>query len=281
MSDMQTKDGDLKHWIGRQETRMERVAREPFHRLNAMLDRTEGPGDHLPPLGHWLCFLPDAPQAELGADGHPERAGFMPPIALPMRMWAGSRLTFTAPIPFATEITRRSTILDIKEKAGRTGPLAFLTVRHEVFAGSELCVTEDLDVVFRDRSGAGKPAPAGERREAQVSHIVDPTAALLFRYSALTFNAHRIHYDRDYATKQEGYPGLVVHGPLLATLLVDHFRRHRPTATIRSFVFRAQRPVYDLKPFSVNLTDSKLGADVWANDGDGFVAMDAHIEATD
>jgi 3-methylfumaryl-CoA hydratase len=269
----------LHDWIGRQDTRMERVAREPFHRLNAMLDRHEGDGDHLPPLGHWLCFLPDAPQADLGADGHPDRTGFMPPIPLPMRMWAGSRLTFAAPIPFEAEITRRSTILDIKEKAGRTGPLAFLTVRHEVFAGSTLCVTEDLDVVFRDRSGAGDPAPAGEKREAQVSRAIEPTAALLFRYSALTFNAHRIHYDRDYATKQEGYPGLVVHGPLLATLLVDHFRRHRPTAAIRGFSFRAQRPVYDLKPFTVNLTDTKLGADVWANDGDGFVAMNASIEA--
>jgi 3-methylfumaryl-CoA hydratase len=270
---------DLKHWIGRQETRMERVSREPFHRLNAMLDRHEGDGDHLPPLGHWLCFLPDAPQADLGPDGHPNRTGFMPPIPLPMRMWAGSRLTFSAPIPFEAEITRRSTILDIKEKAGRTGPLAFLTVRHEVFAGSTLCVTEDLDVVFRDRSGPSDAAPAGERREAQVSRTIEPTSALLFRYSALTFNSHRIHYDRDYAMKQEGYPGLVVHGPLLATLLVDHFRRHRPTASIQSFTFRAQRPVYDLKPFTVNLTDTKLGADVWANDGDGFVAMNASIEA--
>ena len=269
-------DIDLKHWIGRQDTRMERTAREPFHRLNALLDRTEGPGEHLPPLGHWLCFLPDAPQAELGADGHPDRTGFMPPIPLPMRMWAGSRLEFASPIPFEAEITRRSTILDIKEKAGRTGPLAFLTVRHEIFAGSRLCVTEDLDVVFRDRSGSGG-ATAGERREAQVARAIAPTAVLLFRYSALTFNAHRIHYDRDYATNQEGYPGLVVHGPLLATLLVDHFRRHRPTAEIRSFAFRAQRPVYDLAPFSVNLTDTTDGADLWANDGDGFVAMAAQI----
>jgi 3-methylfumaryl-CoA hydratase len=110
-----------------------------------------------------------------------------------------------------------------------------------------------------------------------VSRPIDPTAALLFRYSALTFNAHRIHYDRDYAMKQEGYPGLVVHGPLLATLLVDHFRRHKPTAAIDRFSFRAQRPVYDLAPFTVNLNDTADGADLWANDGDGFVAMAAHI----
>lgn len=257
---------------------MEFAAREPFHRLNALLDRIEGDGDHLPPLGHWLCFLPDAPQASLGADGHAERGGFLPPVPLPMRMWAGSRLTFAAPIPFESEITRRSTILDLKEKTGRTGPLAFLTTRHEIFAGQDLCVTEDLDLVFRDRSGGGATA-VGERREAQVSRSITPASTLLFRYSALTFNAHRIHYDRDYATKEEGYPGLVVHGPLLATLLVDHFRRHKPAARIRTLDFRARRPVYDLAPFTVNLVDKPGGADVWAADADGYVAMAAEVGA--
>lgn len=121
------------------------------------------------------------------------------------------------------------------------------------------------------------PLPPGERREAQVSRAIEPTAALLFRFSALTYNAHRIHYDRDYAMKDEGYPGLVVHGPLLATLLVDHFRRHRPHDKLATFEFRAQRPVFDLAPFTVNLVDTATGADVWAADGDGHVAMTGRI----
>ena len=237
---------------------MEHVSREPFRRLNALLDRHEGDGDDLPPLGHWLCFLP--------------------PIPLPMRMWAGSRLTFHAPIPYESEITRRSTILDLKEKQGRTGPLAFLTVRHEIFAGHTLGVTDELDVVFRDRSGEGRQA-AGETRTAEVSRIVAPTSALLFRYSALTFNAHRIHYDREYAQKTEGYPGLVVHGPLQATLLVDHFRRQRPNDPIRTVEFRAFRPVYDLAPFSLNYAARQDGAELWTNDAEGYVAMSARVTA--
>ncbi|MDZ4760957.1 MAG: MaoC family dehydratase N-terminal domain-containing protein [Alphaproteobacteria bacterium] len=266
-------------WTGRTEERTEHVAREPFVRLAAMLDRENEAGEaHVPPLGHWLCFLPEAPQADLGPDGHPRGDGLYPPISLPMRMWAGSRLRFHAPIAFGALITRRSTLLDMREKKGRSGPLAFLTVRHEVRAGEALCVTEDLDIVFRDRSGPRDNQP-GERRIADVSRTIEPTSALLFRYSALTFNAHRIHYDRDYATKAEGYPGLVVHGPLLATLLMDHFERHRPGETIRAFEFRAERPVYDLAPFTVNLIDTSTGAQLWANDADGFVAMSATIEA--
>jgi 3-methylfumaryl-CoA hydratase len=269
---------DLQNWIGKEEVREDFVARGPFDRLNAMLDRP-AERDAIPPLGHWLCFLPEAPQAQLGVDGHPERGGIVPPIALPMRMFAGSRLEFHAPVPFGAGIRRVSRIMDIKEKAGRTGPLAFVTTQHEVFAGPTLCVTETVDVVFREKSGNAAALPPGERREAQVSRTIKPEPALLFRYSALTYNAHRIHYDRDYATRAEGYPGLVVHGPLLATLLVDLLRRHRPEDRIRTFAFRAQRPVFDLSPFTVNLTDTAAGADVWANDGDGYVAMTGQIES--
>jgi 3-methylfumaryl-CoA hydratase len=267
---------NLQDWIGKEEVREDFVARGPFDRLNAMLDRP-AEADAMPALGHWLCFLPEAPQSYLGLDGHPERGGIVPPIALPMRMFAGSRLDFHAPIPFGAAIRRVSRIMDIREKQGRTGPLAFVTTRHQVFAGPTLCVTETVDVVFREKSGNASPMPPGERREAQVSRTIEPTSALLFRYSALTYNAHRIHYDRDYATKAEGYPGLVVHGPLLATLLVDLFCRHRPKDAISTFEFRAQRPVYDLSPFTVNLTDTAIGADVWANDGDGYVAMTGQI----
>lgn len=262
-------------WIGRSETAEDFVARGPFDRLAAMLDR--GPESEVPPLGHYLCFAPGAPQAEMAEDGHPRRGGLTPPIDLPMRMAAGSRVQFHASIPFGAGVKRVTTIADVSEKTGRTGRLAFLTLRHEVFANGMLCVTEDMDIVFREKSGNAQPLPPGERRAAQISRNLDPTAVLLFRFSALTYNAHRIHYDRDYATKVEGYPGLVVHGPLLATLLVDHFRRHRPHENLATFDFRAQRPVFDLAPFSVNLVDTDTGADVWAADGDGYVAMTGRI----
>ncbi len=268
---------NLKDWIGREEILKDHVARDPFRRLNAMLDRPDDPGETVPPLGHWLCFLPQAAQSQLGEDGHPKRGGLVPPIALPMRMAAGSRIAFHAPIRFGADIRRVTRILNVTEKQGRTGPLVFLTSQHQMFDGPTLCVSEEYDVVFREKSGNASPLPPGERRDAQVSRTVNPTSALLFRFSALTYNAHRIHYDRDYARDVEGYPGLVVHGPLLAMLLADLFRRHRPKDTITTFEFRAQRPVFDLSPFTVNLQDTPDGADVWANDGDGYVAMAAHI----
>jgi len=263
-------------WIGRSETVRDHIARGPFDRLAAMLDR-EAEASAIPPMGHLLCFLPGAPQAEIGADGHPKRGGIVPPIDLPMRMAAGSRITFRAPIPFGADVKRVSTIANVSEKTGRTGRLAFLTLRHDIFAGETLCVTDEADIVFREKSGNAGPLAPGEKREAKVSWIIEPTAALLFRFSALTYNAHRIHYDRDYAMKEEGYPGLVVHGPLLATLLVDHFRRHRPRDRVATFEFRAQRPVFDLAPFTLNLVDTPSGADVWAADGDGYVAMAGRI----
>lgn len=262
-------------WIGISETLTDHVARGPFDRLAALLDREKEAS--VPPLGHWLSFLTGARQSEIGPDGHPRRGGVVPPIDLPMRMAAGSRVQFLAPIPFDVEATRVSTVTNVTEKAGRSGRLVFLTLRHEVLARGARCVVEEADIVFRERSGNAQPLPPGERRPAQVTRSVEPTAALLFRFSALTYNAHRIHYDRDYAVKEEGYPGLVVHGPLLATLLVDHFRRHRPHDAIATFDFRAQRPVFDLAPFTLNLTDTGHGADVWAADADGYVAMAGRI----
>ncbi len=263
-------------WIGRSETQHDHVVRGPFDRLAAMLDRAPE-ASALPPMGHLLCFLPGAPQSEIGEDGHPRRGGIVPPIDLPMRMAAGSRVAFHAPVPFGADIRRVSTIANLAEKSGRTGRLAFLTLRHDIYAGETLCITDEADIVFRERSGNVGPLSPGEKRDAQVTRSMAPTAALLFRFSALTYNAHRIHYDRDYATSEEGYPGLVVHGPLLATLLVDHFRRHRSHDRIATFEFRAQRPVFDLAPFTLNLVDTASGADVWAADSDGYVAMSGRI----
>lgn len=269
---------NVQDWVGREEIHEDFTARAPIARFCAMLDRPdESKAKHIPPLAHWLFFLPQAQQAELSPDGHPVRGGLIPPIELPMRMAAGSRLTFHEPIPVGADIKRVSKIISIVEKQGRTGPLAFLTYRYQTFAGATLCVTEEFDVVFREKSGNAGPLPPGEKREAKVSRTIDPQTPLLFRYSALTFNGHKIHYDREYAMKEEGYPGLVVHGPLLATLLVDLFRRHRPNDAVRTFEFRAQRPVFDLSPFTVNLEDTATGADVWAADGDGYIAMAGRI----
>ena len=145
---------NVQDWIGREETHTDYTARGPFKRLSAMLDREdESKGAAIPPLGHWLCFLSEAAQAQLGPDGHPERGGLVPPLPLPMRMAAGSRLTFHEPIPFGADIRRVSKIMNIVEKQGRTGTLAFLTYRYQVFAGSTLCVTEEFDVVFRETFG--------------------------------------------------------------------------------------------------------------------------------
>jgi len=263
-------------WIGRSETTYDEVTRAPFVRLAELLNREPEP-DAVPPMGHLLCFPPSAPQALLGEDGHPLRGGIVPPLTLPMRMAAGSRVRFHESIPFGSDVRRRSTITGLAHKEGRTGRLAFLTLRHEIFLSDRLCLTEDADIVFREKSGNIQPPAPGERRSAQATRILEPSASLLFRFSALTYNAHRIHYDRDYATQAEGYPGLVVHGPLLATLLMDHFRTHRPRDVITGFTFRAQRPVFDLAPFSVNLTDTQQGADVWACDGEGYVAMAGSI----
>lgn len=270
---------NLQDWIGREETHEDHVVRGPFRRLSGLLDRDDTDETHVPPLGHWLCFLPGAPQSQLGADGHPQRGGLVPPLPLPMRMAAGSRLTFHSPIPFGADIRRVTRIMSIAEKTGRTGPLAFLTYRYQVFQRATLCITEEFDVVFREKSGNAGAPPPGEKRTGKVSRTIDPQTPLLFRFSALTYNAHKIHYDREYAIRAEGYPGLVVHGPLLATLLMDLFRRHRPDAAIRTFEYRAQRPVFDLAPFTVNLEDTASGADVWACDSDGYIAMSGHVGA--
>jgi 3-methylfumaryl-CoA hydratase len=265
-------------WIGRQEVRTEKVEREPFRRLRAMLDQDpDETRDIIPPLGHWLCFLPDARQSALGPDGHPGNGTFLPDFGLPMRMWAGSRLTYSHPIRIGEEITRTSTLVSVEEKTGRTGPLAFVTVRNELRAGDQDRLTEELDIVFRDRSGQGRLPPGEHKAPGDRVRTVQPETSLLFRYSALTFNSHRIHYDRDYAVKEEGYPGLVVHGPLLATLLMDHFISARPDDRIRTFEFRARRPIFDQAPFTVHLTARSQGAELWAAGPDQCPAMTAEV----
>jgi len=271
---------DYTSWTGRTESADDVAGLAPVQGLLATLDDVEtrlGPGDPLPPLWHWLFFLPQAPMREVGADGHPRRGGFMPPVSLPRRMFAGGELSFLAPIPLGTAIRRESQIVGVEAKSGRSGELVFVNLRHRVFAAETLAVEESQHIVYREAGGRlpppvakpFAPAPAG----AWVREV-RPDPVLLFRFSALTFNGHRIHYDRPYATAEENYPGLVVHGPLLATLLMDLVRRHagRPVA---GYSFRAVAPIFDTAPFRlVGLADGD-SIELTAERADGAVAMQA------
>lgn len=275
----------LRTWEGRSETLRDEITAAPVRNLSATLDRDDpapAHGTELPPLWHWLYFLPSARQSELGPDGHPKRGGFLPPVPLPRRMWAGGRLQWHAPLRVGDAVERTSRIVSVTHKSGRTGDLVFVLVRHEVRNAQGLALTEEHDIVYRAAAQPGDPVPPPTRAPAEApwTREIVPDDVLLFRYSALTFNGHRIHYDRKYVTEVEGYPGLVVHGPLIATLLVDLARRQRPDARLASFGFKAVRPTFDLHPFRVNgqpAADGK-GAQLWAQDHEGWLTMQA--EAT-
>jgi 3-methylfumaryl-CoA hydratase len=274
----------LREWIGRSEHRRDTITAAPLAGLSATLDRADDPapvaGAELPPLAHWLYFLPQAPQREIGPDGHPLRGGFLPPVPLPRRMWAGGRLAFLRPLRVGDAVERRSTITAVESKQGRSGALVFVTVRHEVGDARGVAVTEEHDIVYRDlpRPGAPAPAPVAAPAGEDFSRAIVPDPVLLFRYSALTFNGHRIHYDRSYATQVEGYPGLVVHGPLIATLLVDLLRRERPGATLRAFAFKAASPLFDIHPFTTCGRQEAGHVALWARNHRGELAMQAQAE---
>ena len=271
----------LEEWAGKTETRADLVSPTPMAALSATLDRDDPPpqpGDCLPPAWHWLFFLPLHRQSELGKDGHPERGGFLPPVPLPRRMWAGSRMEFHKPLRVGETITRTSRIASVKQKEGRTGPLVFVLVCHEIANPAGLAITEEHDIVYRDhaRKGESAPEPPPAPLESSWKRTISPDDVLLFRYSGLTFNGHRVHYDRRYATEVEGYPGLVVHGPLIATLLLDALRRNMPQAEVARFEFRAVSPLFDTAPFGVCGTPQ--GDNIirlWAMTASGGLAMDA------
>lgn len=281
----------LQQWVGKTETSDDLVTVGAATALAATLDRplVFGPGSVLPPLWHWIYFWSAAPQAELGSDGHPQRGGFLPPVPLPRRMWAGGRLKFGSAVPIGAVATRTSRILNVSAKSGASGNLAFVTVLHEiVHAGADagkVAITEEHDIVYRALSQPGSAAPAGRQAPADAawSRTVTPDPVLLFRYSALTFNGHRIHYDRSYATGVEGYPGLIVHGPLIATLLVDLLQRHLPDAQLSEFNFRAVAPLFDTEPFAVCGQPDPDGRTVrlWAKNSRGELAMQAQATLAD
>lgn len=278
---MQLQTDHLRAWVGRRETAEDTVTPVPMAALSATLDRDDPrprPGDVLPPLWHWLYFVPLHRQSEIGADGHAKRGGFLPPVPLPRRMWAGGRFTFHQPLRVGESIRRTSTIADVSHKVGRSGSLVFVLVRHEVAGEDGLALVEEHDIVYRDapQPGEAAPAPRPAPTGAAWRRDIVPDDVLLFRYSALTFNGHRIHYDRRYVTEVENYPGLIVHGPLIATLLVDLLRRN-VASPLASFRFRAVRPLFDIAPFAVcgGPAAGGTGATVWAQDASGFLAMEA------
>ena len=275
-------DNAFQEWVGRSQTIHDVVTAFPLAAFSATLDREVAPSV-VPPLWHWFYFLPITPMSQVGPDGHPKRGGFLPPVELPNRMWAGGRLTFHAPLCVGSQITQRSTIQKIEDKRGRTGRLVFVTVQHRISANGALCVTEEHDIVYREASAASPAANADAKQPDRAptgeawSRVMPADPVLLFRYSALTFNSHRIHYDHPYVTQREGYPGLVVHGPLIATMLADLVTQHLPGRTMTAFSFRAVRPTFGGHPFSVCGTPSEDGntVDLWAKDHDGFLTMRA------
>ena len=276
----------LAAWIGRSERHVDRVTRVPVAALNATLDRDEGApqeGDPIAPLRHWLFFLPLHRASEIGPDGHARRGAFLPPVPLPRRMWAGGRLEFRRPVRIGDTIERESRIVRVDVKEGRTGTLVFVLVRHEITAAGDLAIVEEHDIVYRDLARSSdppppkKPAPHVAAAETAWRRDVTPDPVLLFRYSALTFNGHRIHYDHKYVTEVEGYPGLIVHGPLLATLLVDLARDRASPREVAAFSFRAVMPLFDTAPFAICGRPAPDGASLalWAQDTEGNLAMEA------
>lgn len=273
----------LRSWIGRKEESEDVISRKPASVLAATLDHERLPqnGDLLGPLWHWVYFTPLCRQSELGVDGHPRLGGFLPQIPLPRRMWAGGRLTVRGPVRVGERVTRTTEIADITHKVGRQGQLVFLTLRHAINTPDGVAIEEEQDIVYREPRQVKQSVPQkASADETTVQRVLwrDPMLAdsvLLMRYSALTFNAHRIHYDLAYAQEEEGYPGLVVHGPLIATLLADRLAKHAP-GRLRTFSFRGLKPLYAGEVFHLCGRREDNGMYVlWAETLDGSAAMTA------
>jgi 3-methylfumaryl-CoA hydratase len=273
---------NLRKWIGKTESVTDRITPTPMAALAATLDITAEPpraGAAVPPLWHWLYFLEIHRQSELGEDGHAKLGGFLPPVPLPRRMWAGGRLEFEHGLKVGEVYARKSRITEVQFKQGRTGNLVFVTLHHEIANEKGIALTEEQDLVYRENAKPGEPAPQPQSapKESAWERTIRTDDVLLFRYSALTFNAHRIHHDGRFAMETEGYPGLVVHGPLIATLLVELLRRNMPAAKITRFAFRSVSPLFDVAPFVLRgkpETDGKT-VSLWAGGPDDALAMTA------
>lgn len=273
-------------WVGREETRSDRVDAGLLARWCATLDRPAPAGGAAPQGLHWCLCLPDAPTAALGPDGHPHRDdgpdGFLPPVPLPRRMWAASKVEFLRALRVGEAVERRSRVLSVTPKQGGSGRLVFVDVAHETLGDGVPAVREVQSIVYREAAPAGTPPappPLGEGRfdpsAWDAVRTVEPDAALLFRYSALTFNSHRIHYDRPYATGEEGYRGLVVHGPLTATLLLDLARRQLGDNVLERFAFRGLSPAVADEPLHLAFRRADAGYELGAYAADGRAVMGA------
>ncbi len=272
----------LRQWIGREQRDEEMLLPTLVRQFNANFDRVSGTeiGDGAPLLIHFCLTQPISPAAELGPDGHPTRGGFLPPVPLPRRMWAGGAFRFHSDIRIGETVQRHSTIKDVVLKQGRTGPLCFVTVEHEISSDGRAALSERQDIVYRKAPPSGQgatksapePAPTGSH-----TRQIEPTAPLLFRYSAMTFNGHRIHYDTPYATQVEGYPGLIVHGPMQATLLCQMAADLRGVSP-KSFRFRSLSPLFDDADFTVNADEEGDALKLWTARLGGPVAMEAYAE---
>lgn len=275
----------LRTWVGRQRSIEQVLDPFPARAIAGLLDHETGPdsGDPLPLPWHWLYFLATPRRSAIGSDGHPARGGFLPPVPLPRRMWAAGSIRRFADLIIGEPATKNSVVRSIDAKTGRTGTLVFVTVAHELNQRGRVCIEETQNLVYRGAAVAGAPLPPGEppADEAQWAQELMPDAQLLFRYSALTYNGHRIHYDAEYARSVEFYPGLVVHGPLLATVLLDVFSRHNPGAHIAGFDFRAVRPAFVDRPIVFAGRREANRAKLWTVDGDAAVGMHASVEIAD
>jgi 3-methylfumaryl-CoA hydratase len=269
----------LESWTGRTEVRTETISPAPAQALAATLNQDPEafrPGAALPPLWQWMYFLPQARTCDIGPDGHPERGGFLPPVALPRRMWAGSRCRFPGTLRIGEEVTRTSRILKVTGKSGRAGAMVFVTVLHAWSVAGAVRGEEEQDIVYLPIPEVFSPPEAVAVPDGTWRERVMIDAVLLFRFSALTFNAHRIHYDRAYATQTEKYPGLVIHGPLQAILLMEAARRWSPGLQVAAFEFRGLRPLFDFDEVSVcgrRLEDGRIELNTC--DGAGAAGMRA------
>lgn len=282
---MSGKPGPWQDWIGRQVTVADDASASTFRRFAGLLDAPDAARDPavVPPLGHWLLFLPDAPQSEIGPDGHPRRGGFLPPIDLPNRLWAGSTVRVMRDIPVGSRVHRRTTISGIDAKTGRSGPLVFVSLLHEILVGDAVAIEDRQGVAYRSPLAAAPSSSAPVARDPRTADrvcAVVPDAVQLFRYSAITYNAHRIHYDLPYARDVEGHRGLVVQGPYIVALLLDHLLRTEPGLRVGELRCRAKRPAYAGSPLHLNLRCIAPGRwELWATDADGGLHMDVEVDA--
>src|SRR5215471_14319150 len=279
----------LKQHIGRRVTVTDIASAAPANLLRHTFGRSDPEfksGDALPPGWHLLYFLPRFDPSELRPDGSPRDSGVVPPMPLPRRMFAGERVRFHRSIRIGDELRRETELADLALKSGGTGTLVFATVVSRIFVSGGLALEEERRTVFREevKPGERNQAPRREAAPADVPwrRAVAPDPVLLFRFSALTFNSHRIHYDRPWAVEREGYTGLVVHGPLTSTLLIDFARDHNPGLVLQTYEAQARAPLFDTAAFELRgrPTADGRGAELWAVTPEGTVAMSARAELT-